>query len=687
VQPWATRVLLGLCCVLLCRAEADPAQPLVLTWQVERRKAPAPSPSIAFSNLHLQSSQNLLFISQLGTVDVNVESFSVSGQLLWERKFRPTPDAGFRIAKTAVDNEGNIIVAGSRVWLPDFGVDPGEDMAVMKLDQQGTMLWLHRFADNQSPPDLVEDLLLDATNNVYVSGRVNWDMLVAKLSPRGEVLWERRSGSATNVMEGGYAMALHPNGNLYAADRTRLFRYSTDGQLVWEKETGILQDTILISPRGTILTTARREWFSGESAELGEFDESGNLLWKEYLYDQVRDLIFAGGEKPLLAYDNDLLQPRKDGPQAQEYVFGPVSGISDVERRSSDGTFFVTGWNGVLQLRTDLSRAAFYHDPTTRFTQTPWPPNIVITSSNIFRAGLYQDNDRVMWTEIRAWGPTNSPALPTILEHPVGGMFLRGDDSTMSVRAADVPPGFELSYQWFRVDIGMPYELPGETNTILRLTNMPAVYISPPRPLDYFVRISNTVGTVFSREAELWVHTVPNLTTPPAPNPSLGYAGDRVVWSILTDATSPRFIQWYKDSVPIPGANSTFYVVTNLGPEHLGNYYVYISNTVGQSTSMVASFPILLNNVQRERLGSLRGNSIPLLRADGRGNVIAASTFSSNIGGGSFVHELSVAKYNAQGQLLWSTNADFMGNLDHYDLIEVDEKDRVNGAYGSVICR
>jgi hypothetical protein len=25
--------------------------------------------------------------------------------------------------------------------------------------------------------------------------------------------------------------------------------------------------------------------------------------------------------------------------------------------------------------------------------------------------------------------------------------------------------------------------------------------------------------------------------------------------------------------------------------------------------------------------------------------------------------------------------------LDHYDLIEVDEKDRVNGAYASVICR
>lgn len=65
---------------------------------------------------------------------------------------------------------------------------------------------------------------------------------------------------------------------------------------------------------------------------------------------------------------------------------------------------------------------------------------------------------------------------------------------------------------------------------------------------------------------------------------SVGYVGDTAI------------LQWFKDSVPIPGATKPTLTFTNAQETDTGHYFVVISNVLGSATSQLATLTVLVDN-------------------------------------------------------------------------------------------
>lgn len=79
----------------------------------------------------------------------------------------------------------------------------------------------------------------------------------------------------------------------------------------------------------------------------------------------------------------------------------------------------------------------------------------------------------------------------------------------------------------------------------------------------------------------------PVITMSPQPVP-VGI-GDSVTWSAYAIGVPPLSYQWLKNGVPIPGATSTSYSLTDVTVGDLGNYSLLVSNLYGTATSSTVS--------------------------------------------------------------------------------------------------
>lgn len=79
----------------------------------------------------------------------------------------------------------------------------------------------------------------------------------------------------------------------------------------------------------------------------------------------------------------------------------------------------------------------------------------------------------------------------------------------------------------------------------------------------------------------------PVITMSPQPVP-VGL-GDTVTWSAYAIGVPPLRYQWLKNGVPIPGATSLSFSLTDVTTTNLGNYSLLVTNLYGSATSSVVS--------------------------------------------------------------------------------------------------
>ena len=109
--------------------------------------------------------------------------------------------------------------------------------------------------------------------------------------------------------------------------------------------------------------------------------------------------------------------------------------------------------------------------------------------------------------------------------------------------------------------------------------------------------MSNNAGSIISSNAVLTVNTnpaAPVFITQPA---SLHvYAGDTATFTAAAVGTLPITYQWKKNTVPIPGANSSALTLTNAQPSDAGTYSLVASNSVGLTPSSNAVLTVTLKS-------------------------------------------------------------------------------------------
>lgn len=138
------------------------------------------------------------------------------------------------------DGQGNIIIAGltSVGGIPVVNATPvgparNERLFVAKFSPTGTLLWSNYYGGNSR--ELLHNLAVDAQGNIYIAGRTmstDWPTpsgtgqgILLSLNPNGGVRWALGFAEVDRI----WAVAVHPNGTVYAAGQCITFRDPVNG--------------------------------------------------------------------------------------------------------------------------------------------------------------------------------------------------------------------------------------------------------------------------------------------------------------------------------------------------------------------------------------------------------------------------------------------------------------------------
>jgi hypothetical protein len=167
-----------------------------------------------------------------------------------------------------------------------------------------------------------------------------------------------------------------------------------------------------------------------------------------------------------------------------------------------------------------------------------------------------------------------SNGLPTIVIQPQSQVVVAGSNAMFSVTGRGASP---LGYQWYFNGA----VLNGATGATFQVTGA-----QPTNEGNYFVVVSNSLGSVTSIMAGLTVLVPPSiLVQPQGQSVDVGVA---VQFSVTATGSTPLFYQWRFESNAQPGATNPVFNLANVQRTSQGNYSVVVSNSVGSVTSAVA---------------------------------------------------------------------------------------------------
>src|SRR5574341_710444 len=140
--------------------------------------------------------------------------YSPSGDTLWVRKYNG-PGSGDDVANDlAVDDSGNVYVTGR-----SYSASSLDDYATIKYSPAGNLLWESRYNGPGNSTDEAQDIAVDGNGNVYVTGfsfgsGTDFDYATIKYSPTGDFLWERRYDTTSILPDYAYALGVDGSGNV-----------------------------------------------------------------------------------------------------------------------------------------------------------------------------------------------------------------------------------------------------------------------------------------------------------------------------------------------------------------------------------------------------------------------------------------------------------------------------------------
>jgi hypothetical protein len=145
--------------------------------------------------------------------------YNTNGKQLWVKRYNGPGNADDGALTIAVDGSGNAYVTG---WSSRSGTD--YDYATIKYDTNGKQLWVKRYNGPGSGKDIVQNIAVDGSGNVYVTGDSeglgnDYDYATIKYNTNGKQLWVKRyNGTGKGADE---AIAVDGTGNVCVTGQSK----------------------------------------------------------------------------------------------------------------------------------------------------------------------------------------------------------------------------------------------------------------------------------------------------------------------------------------------------------------------------------------------------------------------------------------------------------------------------------
>lgn len=209
------------------------------------------SPDISFVNdMTLDASGNLVVCGAANATNypARIEKINTNGVKQWGTNFKLTASAGsvqdqFCAVKT--DAAGNVYVTG--IGQKDYTTQY-KNIITGKYNAAGAKQWVKEFTGTANDDDAGYDLVLDATNNIYISGyarftNVGADMVTLKYDNSGTQLWAKQYSGNSGGDDFAYRIAKDGAGNILVAgtaqqnacsnNRMAVIKYDAAGNKLW----------------------------------------------------------------------------------------------------------------------------------------------------------------------------------------------------------------------------------------------------------------------------------------------------------------------------------------------------------------------------------------------------------------------------------------------------------------------
>lgn len=244
--------------------------------------------------------------------DLIIYKYNSSGTLVWQRGLGTLNDlqfAGQNSGRITVDKLQNPIVVGYNYVL---SASAG-DALLVKYDPNGNILWQRLLGGTLD--DTGATVAVDRSNNIYVFGHSrsyttgNADFWITKYNSGGTLQWSRTLGVAANS-EFGVAADVDSSDNIYVTGITYsqgqgggdvlLAKYSPAGTLLWQRLYG---GSAIDGANGIAIDFSSNVYIAGTTQSAGaggadifvaKYDTNGTLLWQRTLGAANTEGIFDG---------------------------------------------------------------------------------------------------------------------------------------------------------------------------------------------------------------------------------------------------------------------------------------------------------------------------------------------------------------------------------------------------------
>jgi hypothetical protein len=152
------------------------------------------------------------------SADYATVAYDPAGNELWSARYNIREDGEARANAMTADDEGNIYVTGSCRYASGDHIPI--DMATVKYDSAGNMLWEARYDSPVKQADRASSIAVDNTGAVYVAGSSagigsGIDCLTVKYSSSGDELWQARYDGPDSLDDSARALAVDGESNIY----------------------------------------------------------------------------------------------------------------------------------------------------------------------------------------------------------------------------------------------------------------------------------------------------------------------------------------------------------------------------------------------------------------------------------------------------------------------------------------